>query len=174
MDVGWQGCSTVDMTCLTLTSPSRNKLRQASGPKPTKSLYQLSKPSGPSRLSKPFGLELDVTARRGRRGFFFRWHLLDKKTPELVFSPRPFLLFPALYAGSLAAYASEPLLMQSRHYTDTIYRRKKENRSKKKEKKGRGQKGLGEERYVRVGVVPPRDQKRKWEGRGFGDGEACE
>lgn len=36
-----------------------------------------------------------------------------------------------------------------------------------KEKKGRGQKGLGEERYVRVGVVPPRDQKRKWEGRGF-------
>lgn len=97
-----------------------------------------------------------------------------KKTPELVFSPRPFLLFPALYAGSLAAYASEPLLMQSRHYTDTIYRRKNENRSKKRKKKGRGQKGLGEERYVRVGVVPPRDQKRKWEGRGFGDGEACE
>lgn len=58
-----------------------------------------------------------------------------KKTPELVFSPRPFLLFPALYAGSLAAYASEPLLMQSRHYTDTIYRRKNENRSKKEKKR---------------------------------------
>lgn len=167
MDVGWQGCSTVDMTCLTLTSPSRNKLRQASGPKPTKSLYQLSKPSGPSRLSKPFGLELDVTARRGRRGFFFRWHLLDKKTPELVFSPRPFLLFPALYAGSLAAYASEPLLMQSRHYTDTIYRRKKENRSKKKEKKRAWSKRARRGKICSCGGGAAPGPKKEMGGEGF-------